>query len=156
MILKIFVYCKKKLVKEMCDEKHLVIKTLIMKRLDILILHLFWLFVISFSHSLIHKLFDEQIGYHSRRIYRVEEVSQNIFCISSVIECIIIEVSQNIPIYWYSVTLAYTGNLHYNMFKVKDTCFRVHSPTLGLEVYSPTLPLWYVEQILHFLHILLK
>ena len=36
-----FCLLQKKLVKDMCDEKHLVIKTLVMKRLDILILHLF-------------------------------------------------------------------------------------------------------------------
>ena len=39
----------------------------------------------------------------------VEEVSQNMYCISSVIEYIIMAVSQNIPIYSYSVTLAYNG-----------------------------------------------
>ena len=37
----------------------------------------------------------------------VEEVSQNMYCILSVIEYIIREVSQNIPIYTYSATLAY-------------------------------------------------
>ena len=36
-------------------------------------------------------------------------MSQNIYCISSVIEYILIELSQNKPIYWYSVTLAYNG-----------------------------------------------
>ena len=39
----------------------------------------------------------------------VEEASQNMYCISSVIEYIIMEVSQNIPIFTYSVTLAYNG-----------------------------------------------
>ena len=39
----------------------------------------------------------------------VEEVSQNMYCISSATEYIILEVSQNIPIYKYSVTLAYNG-----------------------------------------------
>ena len=38
-----------------------------------------------------------------------EEVLHNIYCISSVIEYIIMEVSQNIPIYWYSVTVDYNG-----------------------------------------------
>ena len=36
----------------------------------------------------------------------LEEVSQNMYCILSVIEYIIMEVSQNISIYSYSVTLA--------------------------------------------------
>ena len=39
----------------------------------------------------------------------LEEVSQNMYCILSVIEYIIMEVSQNISIYSYSVTLAYNG-----------------------------------------------
>ena len=39
----------------------------------------------------------------------VEDVLQNMYCISSVIEYIIMAVSQNIPIYSYSVTLAYIG-----------------------------------------------
>ena len=39
----------------------------------------------------------------------VEEVSQNMYCISSVIEYMIMEVSENIPIHTYSVTLAYNG-----------------------------------------------
>ena len=41
--------------------------------------------------------------------YRIEKVPQNMHSISSVIEYIIMEVSQNIPIYTYSVILAYNG-----------------------------------------------
>ena len=39
----------------------------------------------------------------------VKEVPLNMYCISSATEFIIIEVSQNIPIYTHSVTLAYHG-----------------------------------------------
>ena len=39
----------------------------------------------------------------------IEEVSQNMYCISSVLEYVKIEVSKIIPIYSYSVTLAYNG-----------------------------------------------
>ena len=41
--------------------------------------------------------------------YRIEKVPQNMHGISSVIEYIIMEVSQNISIYTYSVILAYNG-----------------------------------------------
>ena len=39
----------------------------------------------------------------------VEELSQNMYCISSVIENVIIKMSENIPIYSYYVTIAYNG-----------------------------------------------
>ena len=38
----------------------------------------------------------------------IEEVSQNMYCISSVLECVKIEISKIIPIYSYSVTLSDT------------------------------------------------
>ena len=41
--------------------------------------------------------------------FYIEEVPHNMYCSSSFIEYIIMEVSQNITIYTYSVTLAYNG-----------------------------------------------
>ena len=55
------------------------------------------------------QVMSEQRNNYTCSNYTVEEVSQNMYCISSVIEYIIMEVSQNIPIYSYSVTLAYNG-----------------------------------------------
>ena len=57
-------------------------------------------------------------------LMHVEEVSQNMYCILSVIEYIIREVSQNIPIYTYSATLAYNG-ISIKIY-LKTTCFRVY------------------------------
>ena len=44
-----------------------------------------------------------------RPLYTVEEVPQNMYCVSSVIEYIILEVSQNIQFFTFSVTLVYNG-----------------------------------------------
>ena len=41
--------------------------------------------------------------------YRVEEVPQNIYCISSATENIIMEVPQKIPFYTFSTTLVFNG-----------------------------------------------
>ena len=51
------------------------------------------------------RLFDKNLVGFER--FQVEEVPQNMYCIWSVIEYIIMEVSQNISLYTYSVTLAY-------------------------------------------------
>ena len=48
-------------------------------------------------------------GSRSHEKAEIEEVPLNMYCISSVTEYIIIEVSQNIPIYTYSATFAYNG-----------------------------------------------
>ena len=64
----------------------------------------------------------------------LEEVSQNMYCISSVIEYIVIEVSQNIPFYTYSVTLAY--NRISIIIYLRHLFWSVYSETLTLEIYS--------------------
>ena len=63
----------------------------------------------------------------------VEEVLQNMYCILSVIEYIKMEASQNIPLYSYSVTLAY------NMISLK-----IYLKTLGLVYILQHLVLKYI------------
>ena len=58
------------------------------------------------------------------------------FWVLSATEYIIMEVSQKIPIYTYSATLAFNGISIIIYLRTP-----VYSETLGLEVYSVTLPL---------------
>ena len=65
----------------------------------------------------------------------VEEGSQNMYCMSSVIEYIIMEMPQNIPIYTHSVTLAYNGiSIIINLKTLALECIIIY--TLDLAVYS--------------------
>ena len=72
---------------------------------------------------------------------KLGEVSQNIYCISSFIEYIIKEVSQNIPIYWYSVTLAYNGisNIIYLQIPALECIF--FPPKFNIKIIKPNFTL---------------
>ena len=50
-------------------------------------------------------------------LFLVEEVLQNMYCISNIIEYIIIEVSQNTNLYIFCDTCLY-WDIHYNMFRL--------------------------------------
>ena len=59
------------------------------------------------------------------------------YCISSVIEYIIMEVSQNVPIFSYSVTLAYNGI--YIKIYFKTTALKcIFSDTWSGSIFSDT------------------
>ena len=67
----------------------------------------------------------------------IEEVLQNIYCISSAIEYLLMEVLQNIPIYWHSVTLGYNGI--FNIIYLKTPALEcIFSGTWSCSIVSNT------------------